>query len=175
MLRFEKRPRELENGQSLVEMAFGLVVMLIILAGVLDLGRLYFTFVALEDAAGEAALFLSINPGCQSGASNPGPDINCANPNNANWRAKNAGGGIVNLNTTVVSVDSKCYQSDGVTQRTTCYPAAYGHADGVETGDVIEVKLTYHYTLMTPVIPEIAGANTIDLVSQATAVIIVVP
>ena len=54
--------QRLESGQSLVEVAFGMVILLVLLAGVLDLGRMYFTFVALEDSVGEAALYLAINP-----------------------------------------------------------------------------------------------------------------
>ena len=56
------RVSQFEQGQSLVEFAVGLVVILVILCGLLDLGRAYFIYVALEDGAGEAALYLSINP-----------------------------------------------------------------------------------------------------------------
>src|SRR5215470_5311277 len=80
--------KNLQKGQSLVEFSLGLVVILIIVSGLLDLGRLYFTFVALEDAAGEAALYLSINPHCLHASDGP----QCANPNNADWRARNSGG-----------------------------------------------------------------------------------
>ncbi len=51
-----------EKGQSLTEMALILPVLLIILAGVLDLGRLYYVTVALTDAAGEGVTFAAINP-----------------------------------------------------------------------------------------------------------------
>ncbi len=51
-----------EKGQSITEMALILPVLLIVLAGVLDLGRLYYITVALTDAAGEGATFAAINP-----------------------------------------------------------------------------------------------------------------
>ena len=51
-----------EKGQSLTELALVLPVMLLILAGVLDLGRLYYVTVALTDAAGEGAIYAAINP-----------------------------------------------------------------------------------------------------------------
>ena len=51
-----------ERGQSLVEFVLLLPVLLIILAGVLDLGRMYYIWVALTDAAGEGAAYAAISP-----------------------------------------------------------------------------------------------------------------
>jgi Flp pilus assembly protein TadG len=51
-----------ERGQSLLEMALVLPVLLIILAGLLDIGRLYYAYVAIKDAAGEGATFAAIHP-----------------------------------------------------------------------------------------------------------------
>jgi len=51
-----------ERGQSLVEVALGLTFLLLLLAGVVDLGRVFFSFIALRDAAQEGAIFGSIAP-----------------------------------------------------------------------------------------------------------------
>ena len=51
-----------EKGQSLTEVALVLPVLLVILAGVLDLGRLYYVTVAITDAAAEGATYAAINP-----------------------------------------------------------------------------------------------------------------
>lgn len=51
-----------EKGQSLLEFALILPVLLIVLAGLLDLGRLYFAYVAVTDAAGEGAAYGAIHP-----------------------------------------------------------------------------------------------------------------
>ncbi|MFQ5922944.1 MAG: TadE family protein [Anaerolineales bacterium] len=51
-----------DQGQSLVEFALGISFILIMLAGVLDLGRAYFTFLSLRDAAQEGALYGSLAP-----------------------------------------------------------------------------------------------------------------
>lgn len=51
-----------EKGQGLVEFAAALVILLILLAGVLDLGRAFFVFLSLRDAAQEGASYGSINP-----------------------------------------------------------------------------------------------------------------
>ena len=51
-----------ERGQSLVEFALGLTFILILMAGTLDLGRAYFSFLSLRDAAQEGALYGSLAP-----------------------------------------------------------------------------------------------------------------
>ncbi|MDY7077963.1 MAG: TadE/TadG family type IV pilus assembly protein [Chloroflexota bacterium] len=56
-----KRIRK-EKGQSLTELALVLPIMLIILAGLLDLGRLYYAYVSISDAAAEGAAYAAINP-----------------------------------------------------------------------------------------------------------------
>jgi hypothetical protein len=54
--------RESQRGQSLTEMAITLTILLTLLAGVLDIGRAYFTFLALRDAAAEGAAYGSFDP-----------------------------------------------------------------------------------------------------------------
>ena len=51
-----------EKGQSMVELAVSIVVLLILLAGVVDLGRLAFYYITLRDAAQEAASYASVFP-----------------------------------------------------------------------------------------------------------------
>ena len=51
-----------ERGQSLTEMALSMVILLILLGGVVDLGRAFFTYMALRDSVQEGALYGSINP-----------------------------------------------------------------------------------------------------------------
>lgn len=57
----QDNPRR-ERGQSLVEMAMSLVILLLLVGGVVDLGRAFFTFMALRDSVQEGALYGSINP-----------------------------------------------------------------------------------------------------------------
>jgi hypothetical protein len=56
-----------EKGQSLVEFAFSLVILLILISGIVDLGRAFFTYMALHDAAQEGAIYESLNPEDTSG------------------------------------------------------------------------------------------------------------
>jgi Flp pilus assembly protein TadG len=51
-----------ERGQSMTELALILVFILLLLAGVVDLGRAFFTYMALREAAQEGALYGSTNP-----------------------------------------------------------------------------------------------------------------
>jgi hypothetical protein len=54
--------RRRERGQSLIETAAGLIVLLLLLAGLVDLGRAFFARVALLDAAEEGALYGAYKP-----------------------------------------------------------------------------------------------------------------
>jgi Flp pilus assembly protein TadG len=51
-----------ERGQSLLELAILLPVLLLILLGILDVGRLYMTLVAINDAAAEGASYAASYP-----------------------------------------------------------------------------------------------------------------
>mgnify|MGYP001109119541 CR=1 FL=1 len=51
-----------EKGQSMVELALTITILMILLAGVVDLGRAFFTYMAMRDAAQEGAAYGSINP-----------------------------------------------------------------------------------------------------------------
>lgn len=56
------RPRTQDRGQSLVELALVLPILLLLLAGVIDVGRILFTYIALTDAAQEGAIFAAHEP-----------------------------------------------------------------------------------------------------------------
>ena len=51
-----------EKGQSLTEFAVSVVILLVLLAGTVDAGRAFFTFMSLRDAVQEGALWGSYNP-----------------------------------------------------------------------------------------------------------------
>lgn len=54
--------RKTTRGQSLVELAVMMPVLVLILAGILDLGRAYMTLIALRDAAAEGAAYAALHP-----------------------------------------------------------------------------------------------------------------
>ncbi len=49
-----------ERGQSLTEFALALVILITLLAGVADLGRMFFAYIIIRDAAQEGAVYGSI-------------------------------------------------------------------------------------------------------------------
>ena len=56
------RPRKAPRGQSLVELAISLTVIVLLLAGAVTFGMAFFSYVAMRDAAQEGALYGSFNP-----------------------------------------------------------------------------------------------------------------
>lgn len=143
--------QRLQRGQSLAEMSLGMIVIVVLLLGLLDLGRIYFIFVALEDSAGEAALYLSINPDCRTPSDLDSDGNPCSDPNNAQYRALHAGGNLVDWSDITINVTR---------------PAVYG------VGDPVSVEVRYTFPLLTPIIPQIVGFNPLTLVSSATQTII---
>jgi hypothetical protein len=136
-----------EKGQSMVEIALTLPLLILILSGLFDLGRVYFTQVALEDSVGEAALYLSINPACRYASDGP----TCADPNNAYYRAKNSAGPEVNWSRVSISFER---------------PDVYG------VGDPVRVTIRYPFDLMTPVLPRAIKMNQLNLMTVATQMIV---
>lgn len=59
-----------EKGQSLVELAVVLVILLLLVGGIVDLGRAFFTSMSLRDAVQEGALYGSIDPTNTTGIKN---------------------------------------------------------------------------------------------------------
>jgi Flp pilus assembly protein TadG len=57
------RLRRLEAGQAVVEFALILPVLVLITMGILDLGRVFYTYEALANAAREGARYCALHPG----------------------------------------------------------------------------------------------------------------
>ena len=62
MQKMDKKSNHPRRGQSLVEVALVLPIIVMIMLGLLDFGRAFFTLVALHDAADEGASYASIRP-----------------------------------------------------------------------------------------------------------------
>jgi Flp pilus assembly protein TadG len=134
-----------ESGQSLVEFALMFTILTIILMGILDLGRAYYAYIALQDAVGEGAAYASMNPACVAADSGPGT---CSDPNNITFRTMAASpAGMVISSSIDVGV---IYDTRGIT-----------------LGVPITVTAAYRYPLITPVIGSIVGSNVLLLQAQA--------
>lgn len=56
-----------ERGQSLVELAISITMIMLLVAGAVDFSIAYFSFSAMQDAAQEGAIYGSVNPTDESG------------------------------------------------------------------------------------------------------------
>ena len=79
--RTSRRNRRL--GQSLVEFALVAPLLLLVFAAAADLGRAFYGYVAVENAAKEGAFYGSRVPLCDDDSA-----PQCANPNNVKWRVQ---------------------------------------------------------------------------------------
>jgi hypothetical protein len=57
-----RRRTSKETGQGLMEFAISFLIFVILITGIFELGRIFFTYMALRDAAQEGAAYGSINP-----------------------------------------------------------------------------------------------------------------
>src|SRR5689334_11815979 len=114
-----------QTGQSLVEFSLMAVLLIVLLAGVMDLGRAYFTYLALKDAAAEGAYYGQAHPAWFTSSDS-------ADPDNIDYRIRNSApqGGLVNWSDATV-----------ITQAPDPVP-----------GKTLTVTVSYPYTLITPFI-----------------------
>ncbi len=134
-----------ERGQSLVEFTLMVSIIMILMLGMLDLGRAFFTFLAMQDAAGEGASFAAVHPTWRTSADQ-------ADPNNVTYRVRNSAptGTLVDMSTAAVTVTD-----DGT-------PAI---------SELITVTLTANYQLVTPFVGALVGSQNLSLTARSVAVI----
>lgn len=143
-----------ERGQSLVEFAAGVVVLVIIVSGVLDLGRAFFALVAIENGAGEGAIFASYHPAWVTEADVVCHYLPCPDPaiDNITYRTRHESpSGLVDPDLMTVSVE---------------------HPSIVQTGEHITVTVTYSYTVMTPLLHIMVPDGVMPITAQASQVIV---
>ncbi len=137
-----------QRGQSLIEFALTMVVLLLLLMGAFDLGRIYFSLVALNNAAGEGALYAAINPKCIQPSDGP----TCGDPDNALYRARNESPtGLVDPNRMTIQAQ---------------LPPTF------EEGNPIVITIHYQYDIVTPVISPFAPGGQLRLTAVAVQNII---
>ncbi len=128
---FMNRQLQGQRGQSMVEMALMMVIILVILSMVLDLGRGFFSFIAIQNAAAEGALFAAIQPNCQT-------QSDCPDPNNVEYRARHESpAGLVDLNRMDISVTTSA----------------------IAEGQPITVTVLYRYQMIGPFSVSVPGGE----------------
>lgn len=103
-----KGRKEKQRGQSLVEFALLLPLLILLLGGVLELGRLFFAYVAVTDAAAEGATYASIYPSSSIQAITD--------------RAQSATSGLVRLDPSMIRVERPSLTAGAPITVTVTYP-----------------------------------------------------
>ena len=142
-----------ERGQSIVEFGVGMVVLIILLAGIVDVGRALFTYMAIREAAQEGALYGSTDPAATSLIIE---------------RAENASDLIRDLASTPSDPSDPSGPSAINVQ-----VAILGDAC---TGNGIKVTVTYdQFPITTPFLGAALGRQTVPISSSATDTILTPP
>jgi hypothetical protein len=124
-----------ERGQSFVEMAFGMVVLVILLGGLIDLGRAFLILVSVENAAGEGALFAATHPVCLTSDHSP---TFCVGDENVVERVQEEGKPIIDLTGANSTID--IFLDD----------VKLDNSPPIVKGAMVTVKIVYHYSPVTP-------------------------
>lgn len=145
-----------ERGQSLIELAVSLPVMILILLGTIDFGMAIFSYSILRDAAQEGALYGSFNPSNKAEIENRARNISPRGD-------EEIFSSPVNLrDITLINVDIKALGAF-------CQGATKGVANSVQ------VNVSYQYPLLMPFAGDVIGSDTIPLTGTATNIILQPP
>ena len=130
-----------------------LPVFLLIVGGALDLGRLFYAYVAIENAAREGALYGASDPRCSD------TKDGCSAPNTVRWRVENEAAGVPSLTHAVACLggDDSEDDDDDVISVNDC-----------ERGDRYRVSVASRFDFVTPILAPILGDH-LDLRSTATS------
>ncbi len=140
-----KRRTQSETGQSLTEFAMILVFLLALLAGVFDVGRAFFAYIIIRDAAAEGAVYGSI-----------AEKSDLAGFKNAvAARVENSFLDPSDTSTTPIDLASMTVQVD-----------VLGSACAAP-GNSVRVQIDYVYPIAMPFIGAMIGKQNITLTAQA--------
>ena len=140
-----------DRGQALVELAIVTPVLALLLLAAVDLGRIFYLRVSVANAAREGAMVAAQEPGSYTAGADcsAGNKVTCAAINEAN------GVGI-----TVVPADVAL----------TCSPSC-----SCTFGATVEVAVTGHFQLLTPLLAPFFGGQSIAFTERASADVIILP
>jgi Flp pilus assembly protein TadG len=131
-----------QKGQSLVELALTITILLTLLAGAFDIGNAFLDFVAMRDAAQEGATYASIFPTDTSGIINS-VQLSSTQP--------------INFSTFVEDCDEN--SSNGI-----CIEFASNQC----SGNQVTITVRYLYRLIVPFVGGFLGTQDIPLRASVT-------
>ena len=154
VIKRKRRPARSERGQSLVELAVTLPVLILLLLGTLDFGMAIFSYSMLRDAAQEGAFYGSFNPANVAEIENRARNIS-PRTSDAVFSSPVQLRDTKLVKVNVRALGSFCQGSD---------------AKGVANS--IQVNVSYRYPILMPFIGQMIGSRTIPLTGTATNVIL---
>jgi Flp pilus assembly protein TadG len=146
-------PAKHERGQSLIELAITLPILVLLLLGTLDFGMAIFSYSMLRDAAQEGSFYGSFNP---------------ANVEEIENRARNISPRAEDeiFSSPVRLRDTDAVKVSVLALGNACQGATNGLANS------IQVTVSYRYPILMPFIGRLIGSNTIPLKGTATNIIL---
>jgi hypothetical protein len=149
-----------DSGQSLVELAFSLAFLLLLVAGVIDIGRAFFTYIALRDAAQEGAAYGSI--------ARIYPELPMMCTEIANRAHSTSNTQIVDLNQTSVDIIFYGRYDTNLETPYSCYNLHPETAIQDNTpacmGSTVVVSVTFpNFPLTTPFLGTVIGRQTVPI------------
>ncbi len=168
-------PFKAQRGQSLVELAISLTVMLLLLAGAVTFGMALFSYVAIRDAAQEGALYGSFNPYYDTngnGKYDPGEPVNYNDAaKGICTRVRAASNSPVDMTGFGCTDDGNTYHpGNNIDVIATTGNACEGVTGSTPNG--VQVAVEYNYPIIMPYIGGIIGSQTIHLRAVVTDTIL---
>lgn len=137
-----------EKGQSLVELGLSIMVLLLLLAGVVDLGSMFFNYMAMRDAAQEGASYASVFPtDCSATEARVRANLRNANPADVLVEI------LVNGKTctSATAADACAEKIITVSVHQPDYELMMPFIGAVVGGQTIDLKASIHNTILRPV------------------------
>ncbi|MBF6606748.1 MAG: pilus assembly protein [Chloroflexi bacterium] len=147
--RISPRRRVGRSGQALVEFALVVPLLFFMMVIIIDFGRALYIQTALQNGAREGARFGIVHPTWVTAADR-------ANPDNIVYRASTEPAATVSaVNATVT-----CTTPGGVTSTATSpVSLSPAYVSCAVSGGRIDVKITYDFTPLTPLISNVVGTS----------------
>ena len=120
--------------------------MLLLLAGAVDLGRAFYAYVAVENAAKEGALYGSRHPLCAAGSAS------CPDPRNVQWIVENEAANLKDgSGNSLLTTEVTCRTPAG---------ALIQPLNDCTNGNIYVVKVSSSFRLITPILGDITSSNS---------------
>lgn len=129
------RQRSREKGSAMVEFSLAIITILIVLFGIIDVGRALYAYDWVSDAARRGTRYAMVR-----GSECSGLGADCpATAEDIETYVKSLGTGI---DTSQVTVTSQCFATSSIDPSPPCAAPAW-----------VKVTVTYHFHLVSPLLP----------------------